>query len=296
MVPILFEQTPGILRVVGTGCYVARYGLVLTAAHVLAETKQGDGIGPSFVFHLGPEDKIYLRRIQRVFWLNDRDLGIAQVENYLDSIPNDPLINHRARLSTRRPGVGEPLVTYAYPENALLDFNDPPARREVHSDYYSGHVVEPVGAGERPFIPYPHLETSIEIRSGASGGPVFSHDGCIVGIASRGWDFKGGEEEQEPLSSVVLIEDLLHLGLTSWRFPQRLGRLNSLWANLQLAGGKFASYASLATSFSTERTPTNSHPVLTGNRYPGVNLGSAAFRKTVSSGVATVVPSTMYII
>src|SRR6266567_4241003 len=34
-----------------------------------------------------------------------------------------PLMNLRAELSTELPMPGAPLVTYAYPENAILDFN-----------------------------------------------------------------------------------------------------------------------------------------------------------------------------
>jgi len=41
---------------------------------------------------------------------------------------------------------------------------------------------------EIPSIKFPHYETTIKIKSGASGGPVF-HNGKVIGVNCRGWDF-----------------------------------------------------------------------------------------------------------
>ncbi|MEX1995127.1 MAG: serine protease [Steroidobacteraceae bacterium] len=219
VVPILLQGEPRVLRVVGTGCYVARYGLVLTAGHVLAELQDEKALGASYVCHLAANDTVHFRQLLSVSWLIDRDLGIAQVDNYLERFPDNPLMNHRVRLSTRRPEIGEPLVTYAYPENLPLDFNRPENAREIRADMYPGRVLEHIGPRKRPYLPYPHIETSIEILGGASGGPVFDEEGSVIGVASRGWDFRGATDDESSLSSVVLIDDLLRLRLQLLAVP-----------------------------------------------------------------------------
>jgi S1-C subfamily serine protease len=97
----------------------------------------------------------------------------------------------------------------------------------IASDYYEGQFLRFVADSQNPFIPYPHYETSIELKSGASGGPVFDSRGRVIGVNCRGWDFGGAEHEGDKLSSIVpVIEvlnlrvDLLQLPLNSWEHSQ----------------------------------------------------------------------------
>ena len=231
MVPILKETEPGRLLLVGTGCYVTRYGLVLTAAHVLAELTARDTLGAAYVMHRAGESTTHMRRIRSVSWLNEFDIGLAQADNFLETVPEQPLSNRRARLSSRVPQVGESLVTYAYPENAPLDFRGRNSEPLIRADYYDGTVTGHIDAGQRPRLQYFHIETSVHVRSGASGGPVFDSRGYVIGIASSGWDF-GEAADVEPLSSVTLVRDLASLTVPLNLLPQ------DSWEARQLPAGE----------------------------------------------------------
>ena len=124
------------------------------------------------------------------------------------------------------PGTGAQLITYAYPENEILDFATTDAAPTITSDYYEGELLCVCGPDENPLLPQRHVQTTIEIRSGASGGPVF-HNGKIVGVNCRGWDFRGSEFEGDNLSSVIPITEffkmevpIIELGEASWEYQQ----------------------------------------------------------------------------
>jgi hypothetical protein len=223
----LKELERGSLAVVGTGFYITRYGLFLTAAHVLDALVDWDTrkVGVSYVCHLAGEDAVYLRRILRVSLLQPADLGLGQADNYLEKYPEAALLNLRPTLTTEIPAAGAPLVTYAYPENATLERTG--ATPTIAADFFGGQFLRHVKQSENLFVPYPHFETTIEIRSGASGGPVFDDKGRVVGVNCRGWDFRGGEHEGDNLSSIVPISallplevDLLQLPPNSWESAQ----------------------------------------------------------------------------
>ena len=235
-VPVaLLKQTElGRLIVIGTGFYITRYGLFLTARHVLDELVEWRSVPPEvgigFVCHFAGNGKIHLRRIKRVSLHTAVDVAVGQADNFVEKYRHDPLRNMRAPLTVEIPPRGTALVTYAYPENLPLDFRVKDRfPRIIKADFFDGELL---GYVERaPFIPYPHLETTIEIRSGASGGPVFAlfPDGTsrVVGINCRGWDFRGAEHEGKNLSSVIPISavldldiDIAQLPVGSWEFNQ----------------------------------------------------------------------------
>jgi hypothetical protein len=225
---LLKELEPGKLAVVGTGFYITRYGLFLTAGHVLSDLADLDTqtFGTAYVFHLAGEDAVHIRRIRRVSFFHGADLAIGQADNFLERFSGRPLVNLRAGLSVETPTPGAPLTTYAYPENKILDFTRDDADRTITADFFDGSFLRCVGPTENPFLPYPHLETTIEIRSGASGGPVFER-GRVVGVNCRGWDFRGGEHEGDNLSCVVPISAALPLEVKldqlppdSWEYAQ----------------------------------------------------------------------------
>ena len=203
--PILHRLGPSRLAIVGTGFWISRYGLFLTARHVVDELIEKDGeLTRAYAFHWTQEGKIHLRVIRSVTRLHAADLAIGQADNYVDKFPNAPLPNRRTKLTTSVPPIGSKVVTFAYPENEVLEFSrdEPPV---IRGDRFEGVLLRNVTKSDHPFIPYPYLETSIEVRSGASGGPVFDDRGRVVGVNCRGWDFRGTEHEDNPLSSIVPI-------------------------------------------------------------------------------------------
>ena len=62
------------------------------------------------------------------------------------------------RLSIEAPRPGSDFVTYAFPENRVLDFADATSPPILSADVYAGKFLADVPANAQPFIPYPHLE------------------------------------------------------------------------------------------------------------------------------------------
>lgn len=218
VIPVLKEIGPGQLKVVGTGFYVTRYGLFATAGHVLEDLIDRDSgeIGTAYVLE-DNGDQFLIRRIIKATLSNLSDIALVQVEN--GDGQNTGPGNKRGPLALLSPKVGEHLVTYAYPENELLNFvtkDHPPV---LKGDYFDGVFEQQVLPREHPYIPYPHYETTIPIHSGASGCPIFNSSGRIVAIACRGWDFRGGEHEGEDLSSIIPVSYFLSMNDTCARVP-----------------------------------------------------------------------------
>lgn len=221
IVPILREVGPKQLKVVGTGFYITRYGLVATAKHVVEDLRAGDSLtlDLSFALHLDGDNAIILRRLRKAHMLNAADVAVVQADNYVESFPTTALMNLRPRLSLRLLAEGEPLVTYAYPENRVLDFNVAGHTPEIRGDYFQGGFLRFVQDPEHPYLRFPYFESTVEVRSGASGGPVFDSSGAIIGVNCRGWDFRGGEHEGEQLSYLVPIAHILGLGIDPFMVP-----------------------------------------------------------------------------
>ncbi len=221
VVPILQEVGTKRLKVVGTGFYITRYGLVATAKHVIEELKVPGELKllPGFVLHLGPDNTIFLRLIRRAHLLKEADVCVVQADNFLERHPTAPLMNLRPRLSAALPEAGESLVTYAYPENAILDFNLDSYIPEIRGDYFQGGFLRFVSEPEHPFLQFPYFESTVELHSGASGGPVFDSSGRIVAVNCRGWDFRGSDHEGDHLSYLVPMGHLLDLEIDPFMVP-----------------------------------------------------------------------------
>lgn len=220
VVPIMKKIDKDRLAVVGTGFYISRYGLFLTANHVIEtmidRTKRKLGVG--YIVHHGENDTVHLRRILRAGLLQPADLAVGQADNYLSKYPDNPLINMRAILSTTIPEPGSSVVTYAYPENEVLDFTNEDKTPIIASDYYEGKFLRYVVKSQNPLMPYPHFETTIGLKGGASGGPVFNSKGRVIGVNCCGWDL-GAEHEGDNLSSIVPIVELLKLRVELLQLP-----------------------------------------------------------------------------
>jgi len=220
VIPILKQIGPKRLLVVGTGFYVTRYGLFATARHVLEDLVAADSkeLGVGYVLEDRDGKALVIRRIVGASLSNIADIALGQAENSREqkAAPS----NRRGRLALSCPEVGESLATYAYPENDVLDFNFEDRPPTLKGDYFEGVFERQVLPSEHPFVPHPHYETSIPIRSGASGCPVFNSSGRIVAIACRGWDFRGAEHEGTELSAVIPVSYLLSLEGSCARIPK----------------------------------------------------------------------------
>lgn len=242
IVPIMRRRGKDIYDIIGTGFYVTRYGLFVTANHVMQELidEKSNTLGIGYLVHLGSDSQIHLRRILVSNCNKSSDIAICQADNYIEKYPQGPLMNMRPRVSFKVPTSGSPLVTYAYPENELLKFNDPETLPTIRGDYFSGKFLRYVNTQENPMMPCAYYETSIEVRSGASGGPVFDSSGGIVGINCRGWDFGGISRNKENLSYIIPIAEALPITVSNSQIP------SGSWENRQLPRSKIDNPLSFA--------------------------------------------------
>lgn len=217
VVPIMKETGKGRLSVIGTGFYITRYGLFVSARHVVESLvdHRNKKLGVAYVCHLAGDNGVYLRRIVAASLLNPFDLAVCQADNYSNKYPSGPLMNMRVRLTTEVPSIGSSVVTYAYPENEPLDFIAKKTNPTIVGDYYEGEILGHIIESNNPLMPYPHFETSIELKSGASGGPVFDSVGRVIGVNCSGWNFEG-----QQLSFIVPIAGLLDLRVELKQLPE----------------------------------------------------------------------------
>ena len=239
IVPILKEIPGKKLIVVGTGFYITRYGLFLTACHVLDDmhNDKNELISRGFVVHRGSKSNVHFRQILCFHRYKNSDLAIGHAENYFRKVPNNPLMNLRGTLTGVLPQVGSTLVTYAYPENRTLDFSDKANLNEIRGNYFTGKLLRYVPVPEDPIMPCGYLETTIEIRSGASGGPVFTEDGRIIGVNCAGWDFGNIKEGEESLSYVVPVIEGLPIRVSNLELPEKSWELEQIpeyWSGKEL--------------------------------------------------------------
>jgi len=100
-----------------------------------------------------------------------------------------------------------------------MDFTNSKTKKLIQSNYYYGKFLNYVKKSENPFIPYPHFETSIKIKSGASGGPVL-YENKVIGVNCRGWDFGENINDDDNLSSIIPITTILNLNLKLLQLPK----------------------------------------------------------------------------
>ena len=218
IVPIMQQLTPGRLKIIGTGFYLTRYGLFATAAHVFLELTVPDrqALGVAVVCHPLSDGSVCMRQIRTAFVNESADVAIGYADNFMEKVPQQPLANMRGHLSAKVPKAGERVVSYAYPQNEVLDFTILENQPRIVSDFYEGEVIATVDlseasrrreAGEYVALQVPFIETSIHLKGGASGSPVFNQ-GKIVCIATKSWDLSN---DDPPLSYIAGIQHLLEV-------------------------------------------------------------------------------------
>jgi hypothetical protein len=227
--PILKELEPGLVNVVGTGFYISRYGLFLTAKHVLLDAfKDGAQTHSLLTVHVNDHlDTLHIRRLLRFCASDKFDLALGVLENFSAQCPENPLCNRRCILTTEPPPLGSRVVTFAYPENRRVDFRiDDPAI--IKRDYFVGKLLEHVISnppGEYARIPAPFYKSDVVVKGGASGGPVFDKKGRVFAVNSASMEL-----ENEHLSWLTRINEALHLN-----FPvASLSIPSSSWEHRQL--------------------------------------------------------------
>jgi V8-like Glu-specific endopeptidase len=196
----LISQDPGTGKIffIGTAFYISGNGLMVTAKHCLydKDEKIFDNLG---VYHFFPDNNYILRPITQVVISNDYDIAYLLPKQILHK--GKPFTGTSLILTESKPEFDDQLGIYGYPLSRI-DYNTGNVgKMDFVSQFYLGRCRE-YHANGFSLLKNPCYQTSIQIMSGASGGPVFDKNGHVFAVCSTGYDLA---EEGEDISFVTPI-------------------------------------------------------------------------------------------
>lgn len=203
--PIVTQDRNGIFSAIGTGTFIAGNGICVTAAHVVEAVVDDDGnaTGPLGLIQFGEGHTYYIRPILRAARHPISDVAVGVPAEMTHNDTGEKLRSRVARLTSRVPEVGKPILTYAYPETEIRKGE----RQEIHFNarFVDGYVKEWLESGrDRVLLPGSCCRTSMVIHGGCSGGPVVGPDGMLFAVNSSSI----GEERVSYVSWVESIKDI----------------------------------------------------------------------------------------
>ncbi len=182
--PILKEIGPHQTRLVGTGFFITKVGHFVTAKHVIGDVLDlttGQQTGYLHALHFVERFKVLVRHITNVSVHNASDIAVGKMDYHVMNSTGEPLTNRSFRFTTEVPGIGSTVCTYAYPESDRIFKKGEPSK--FAPNFYSGELMaHSEQARDRALVSWPHFTTSINLKGGASGGPVFDEKGRVFGV------------------------------------------------------------------------------------------------------------------
>jgi len=195
--PLLTHDAGGLWRLIGTGFYISRDGLFVTARHVIEDVLEDDRqVLPLAIMHLrsesglfGPQE--YLLRPVMQSWLGDRaDIALGVAARATNSATGAVLEHWTWPLSWKTPSVGTSAATYAFPNHSITRTSSGQLIR-FSPELYPGKIREVGDFRDQLLVPYPYVHVDLHIHPGASGGPVVVFGDGVVGVNCRFMDPDG---------------------------------------------------------------------------------------------------------
>ncbi len=172
----------------GTGFVIDGDGLMVTAAHVVAEDKI---IEVRFSGFEGQEDEIFYPA--RVITVDEeRDVALLKLDVGAQASTLTP-----AALAASDSGIGAPVSIFGYPESNVVGME---MRRS--SGMISAWRQNPLDRDDKTRM----LELEAKIEPGNSGSPVFNQQMEVVGVVSSRWETTDSYALAAPVS---VVHDLL---------------------------------------------------------------------------------------
>jgi hypothetical protein len=226
IVPIVHGHH-GRFEIIGTGFFILKQGVMLTASHVLQTFQNGDDL---FIVQKRVDvEKYDIRRIVRARAYEGLDVGIAVVEPIFDE-ERRPVECRTTSPTMKLPQNGERVWAYGFPQSMVvppnLSFDGPSFL--IERDAASGLVTENYPQGRDSVMqPSACLEISMDMAGGASGGPVMNEAGAVFGVVSSGID--GGPTYAAPIQHVMAQPMIAVNGdpqnvLSPWDYLQKFER------------------------------------------------------------------------
>ena len=204
----LVQKIDGALHFVATGFFIHAGGGFATARHTLFDR---DGkkiiIDDLRAIEYITSEEFYIRPISHFFNNTEgRDICLGMLGDAVNS-PKSLKANERLTIRLRPLEIGEEIHTIAYPNSTVVKEEDTSFLGKFRMDHYTGRITRHLPEGRDSFsLPHDCYETSMEIKGGASGGPVLDAKGHVVGVNSRGLDGEG-----DPVSWITPITEILDI-------------------------------------------------------------------------------------
>lgn len=225
--PILAIESDLKRRLIGTAFFILIPGIFVTAKHVLFDSKKKLRLNEGLTtIQFLPTGQAFERPIKYIWPHPTADVALGQLAE--DTKSQIDYKNKILGITKRIPKDSEQICTLAYPETDVGQY-------ELSRDFVKQNgqkIVEPIKIQKIEFKATFYLgeilgyfpdglsllkescyATSIKIKSGASGGPVFTLSdkgapGAVFAVNSTGW-------EGEAYSSVSSIQNILAMELPS---------------------------------------------------------------------------------
>lgn len=187
--PVVSHDIEGNWRLIGTGFYISKDGLFVTARHVMEDVLlDGQQVQPLAIFHLmsssgcfGPQE--FLVRPVTQCWIGERaDIALGVAGTMISKQTGETLLNpwHWPLLWTPPP-IGSEVGTYAFP-NYAIDRVAGHQRIKWRPDFYLGNIQQAGDYRDSVMVPYPYFYADYRIHGGSSGGPVFLKSSSVFGV------------------------------------------------------------------------------------------------------------------
>jgi len=194
IVPLISLDSNSEFYFIGTAFYITSNGLLMTAKHCLYD-KDDNLLDNLWVYHFLPDGGYVIREIfmENVFISDDYDIAYLMPTELSDK-GGRLLTNSALQITNVGPQIGDQLSTYAYPDSGIVYFDSGDSFHMFNANFFLGKCEDyhDKGCG---ILKNPCYQTSVKIKSGSSGGPVFNKDGAVFAVCSTGLDLIPGESD-----------------------------------------------------------------------------------------------------
>lgn len=199
-------------RFIGTAFFINHFGVFVTAKHVIEEyfagrCSPGDDALCAVIMTRDNTGLVLPVLHTSRHPIADVAVGRLGLVQHTATGKIEPTLSFPLTLVPGK--VGAPAITFAYPQTEV-DAQSSPQHFRIAPWFFHGKITQhhPLGR-DRIMLPGNVYETSIAIKGGASGGPVYDENGNIFGINSTGID----GTDVSYVSSVGDVLDLVVGGL-----------------------------------------------------------------------------------